>query len=552
MPTAPTEPETAVIEPSSAPSEAMAGAGAPRGATRPHLRERRPAASGAPPAGARGSWQRTLSARALAWWPTVLIAGRALLRRVRGGRRAEPQRHDDGGDRAELGSGLIVAAVAVFGPARERAYGGWAVGLLLAFAALTALSVVWSVQPDDSFKDAGRMLAYCGVFAAAVALARAVPAHWPAVLGGIVLAASVVCVYALLTKVFPASLDAGDVYARLRAPYSYWNAIGLTAAMGAIGCMWLGARRTGHALLSALAYPAMGLMLLTLMLAYSRGALVALVLGLALWFCIVPLRLRGAAILISGAVCAGGVIAWDFSRHALNSDNVALAQRTSAGHQLGVLIVAMLVLLSADRPGVRLLDWAQRPFDRQPAARGHDAAQPARGRRARLRGCAGGQPPRLHGHDLTHAALAHRSARTGSVERPGPPDGGGQRARALLERGAEGLPGASGARRGRGRLRDGATALPHGDARRAPRARLHRADAGRPRPRRAWPDARAAARVDGRGGARDAPVQPPLEQLEHTARLARSRRQRRHAGLAAADQRRRASGAVYDRSAWAC
>jgi hypothetical protein len=245
-----------------------------------------------------------------------------------------------------LGSGLIVAAVAVFGPARERAYGGWAVALLLAFAALTALSVVWSVQPDDSFKDAGRMLAYCGVFGAAVALARAVPARWPAVLGGVVLAASIVCVYALLTKVFPASLDAGDVYARLRAPYNYWNAIGLTAAMGAIGCMWLGARRTGHALLSALAYPAMGLTLLTLMLAYSRGALVALVLGLALWFCIVPLRLRGAAILISGAVCAGGVVAWDFSRHALNSDNVALAERTSAGHQLGVLIAAMLVLLT--------------------------------------------------------------------------------------------------------------------------------------------------------------------------------------------------------------
>ena len=64
--------------------------------------------------------------------------------------------------------------------------------------------------------------------------------------------------------------------------------------MGAIGCMWLGARRAGHALLNALAYPAMGLMLVTLLLAYSRGALVALAIGVALWLCIVPLRLRGA------------------------------------------------------------------------------------------------------------------------------------------------------------------------------------------------------------------------------------------------------------------
>ena len=158
---------------------------------------------------------------------------------------------------------------------------------------------MWSVQPDASWQNAGLMLAYSAVFGAAVVLARAAPARWPAVLGGVTLAAVVVCGYALLTKVFPSWLDAHDIYARLQAPYGYWNATGLTAAMGVIGCLWLGARRRGHALLSALAYPAMGLLLVTLMLAYSRGALVALALGLALWFAVVPLRLRGAAVLLA-------------------------------------------------------------------------------------------------------------------------------------------------------------------------------------------------------------------------------------------------------------
>jgi Flp pilus assembly protein TadD len=304
-----------------------------------------PSTNGAGPA-ARGGWQATLLARTERWWPALLIAGVLCFVAFVAGGGLNLSDMTTVEIVLTLGSGLIVAAAALLGPSRGHAYGAWAVALLLAFAALTALSVVWSVQPDDSFKDAGRMLAYCGVFGASVALARAVPARWPAVLGGVVLAAVIVCGYALLTKVFPASLDAGDVYARLRAPYSYWNAIGLTAAMGAIGCMWLGARRSGHALLSALAYPAMGLMLLTLMLAYSRGALVALVLGLVLWFCVVPLRLRGAAVLISGAVCAGGVVAWDFSKHALNTDNVALELRTSAGHQLGALILAMLLVLT--------------------------------------------------------------------------------------------------------------------------------------------------------------------------------------------------------------
>jgi tetratricopeptide (TPR) repeat protein len=310
--------------------------------------------AGARAATPRGGW----ASRAIFWWPTLLIAGILCFVAFLAGGGLNLGEMTTVEITLTLGSGVAVAAAVLLGRRRGRAYGSVTLALLLAFTALTALSVVWSVQPDDSFKDAGRMLAYCGVFGVSVALARAIPWRWPAVLGGIVLAAVAVCIYALLTKVFPASLDASDIYARLRAPYSYWNAIGLTAAMGAMGCMWLGARRAGHALLTALAYPAMGLMLLTLMLAYSRGALVALVLGLALWFCIVPLRLRGAAVLISGAVVAGGVVAWDFSRSALSDDNVALGVRVHAGHQLGVLILAMLVVLSAI--GVAFGFWTSR------------------------------------------------------------------------------------------------------------------------------------------------------------------------------------------------
>ena len=247
-----------------------------------------------------------------------------------------------------LGGALVVGAL-VLAPPRTRFYGLWTIGLLLAFTALTGLSVVWSVAPDASWQDAGRMLSYSGVFTAAVALAWIAPAGWRALLGGIVLAAVAVCTYALLTKVLPNELGTSaevNFWARLQEPYGYWNAIGLTAAMGAIGCLWLGARRAGHALLTALAYPAMGLMIVTLMLAYSRGALAALVIGVIAWMCIVPLRLRGARVLIVGALGAGAVVGWDFSMHALSSDGIALGARTSAGHQLGVLLAAMVIVLA--------------------------------------------------------------------------------------------------------------------------------------------------------------------------------------------------------------
>jgi O-Antigen ligase len=245
-----------------------------------------------------------------------------------------------------IAAGLIVAGAIVLAPARAPAYGAWPVGLALALTALTGLSVVWSVAPDSSWQDAGRMLAYSAVFAAAIAAVRVAPGGWRALLGGTVLAATVVCGYALLTKALPNHLDATDTYARLQAPYGYWNATGLTAAMGIVGCLWLGARRSGHALLSALAYPATGLMLVTLMLAYSRGALIVAVIGVALWLWLVPLRLRGARVLIVGALGAGPLVAWAFADHSLSHDNVALAARTATGHQLGVLVLAMLVLLT--------------------------------------------------------------------------------------------------------------------------------------------------------------------------------------------------------------
>jgi O-Antigen ligase/Tetratricopeptide repeat len=202
------------------------------------------------------------------------------------------------------------------------------------------------------------------VFATAIALVRLAPRCWSAVLGGVTLAAVAVCSYALLTKVFPGSLARADVYARIEQPYGYWNATGLTAAMGAIGCMWLGARRRGHALLSAMAYPAMGVLLLTLLLTYSRGALAALVIGLLAWFCIVPLRLRGAALLIVSALAAGAVAVWTFSLHALSSDNVALADRTAAGHRFGALLLAMVLALAAAGIGIGFTAGRRAPSPR--------------------------------------------------------------------------------------------------------------------------------------------------------------------------------------------
>jgi O-antigen ligase len=262
----------------------------------------------------------------------------------------------------ELGGGVVAAAALLAGRDRRAAYG---IPALLCFGALVAFtiaSILWSVNPSDSWQEASRTLAYAVVFGVAMAFARFAPHRWAALVGGTVVASTIICGYALLTKVFPGALNPDEVYARLREPFGYWNAVGLMAALGAPGCLWLGARRDGHAAINALAYPALGLMLLTLLMAYSRGGLLALLIGLVVWFALVPLRLRGVAVLAASAGGAVLVAIWAFAQDGLSKDRMAIDQRAAAGHELGVLLIVLVAVLLA--AGLAIGFTAARPAPR--------------------------------------------------------------------------------------------------------------------------------------------------------------------------------------------
>ena len=208
--------------------------------------------------------------------------------------------------------------------------------------------------------------------------------------------------------------------------------------------------------------------------------------GCALWFAAVPLRLRGVAVLATSAAGAVPVALWAFGQPGLSEDKAGLAERTAAGL------------------GVRARRCWRSPASCSPPAWPSASRRP-RGRRGpsarRQAGVAVlvvvGLVPVvvLAGLALSERGLGGSiskgwkdltdpSAR-GDERRPAP-DRARQRARAVLGRGAAGLPRGQAPRRRRGRLRDRPAALPPRHPRRAPRARLRRADAGRPRGRRAW------------------------------------------------------------------
>ena len=247
---------------------------------------------------------------------------------------------------ALIAIGAACALAVILLGARGRAWGAVTVALFAALAALTYASIAWSVQPANSWVEANRTLSYLAAFGAAVALARLAPVRWPALVWAIGTVAVVTCGYALLAKVFPASLNPGDPAGRLRVPFSYWNATGLMAGLGLPACLWAGARPGVSRWVRALVVPAIAVLLTVLMLSYSRGALIAAAVGLGCWFVLIPYRLRATLLLALGAIGGAVATAWALKHSAITGGNIALAARTSAGHEFGIVLLGVVAVMA--------------------------------------------------------------------------------------------------------------------------------------------------------------------------------------------------------------
>ena len=109
--------------------------------------------------------------------------------------------------------------------------------------------------------------------------------------------------------------------------------------------LWLAVRRSGHAAVNALAWPALGLAVVCMLLSYSRGALLASLLGVALWLAIVPLRLASVVVLGSVLAVTVPLVAWAFAQDGLTLDSPPLSLRVDAGLELGALLLLLICTL---------------------------------------------------------------------------------------------------------------------------------------------------------------------------------------------------------------
>ena len=242
-------------------------------------------------------------------------------------------------------AGILGTLALLTGRRGQKPWGVVSLGLFAALGVLTGLSILWAIDPNAAWVETNRTFALIAAFVIGFSLVRLAPDRWRCLLGAILLSSLAVALYALLTKVFPGSFAEDEIYGRLREPYGYWNAVGLTAAIGIPVAAWLGARRDGHGALAALAYPAAGLLTVAALLAFSRGSLLAAALGLVVWFAFVPLRLRSATVLIPSIGLGVVVGLWAFNQNGLTDDRVPLNLRGNAGTELGVALLVLVVVL---------------------------------------------------------------------------------------------------------------------------------------------------------------------------------------------------------------
>ncbi len=215
--------------------------------------------------------------------------------------------------------------------------------LVAALAALlgwTVLSTRWSAGSTQPALEAQRTLVYVGGVAAAILVWRRLSSTLlvAAVLAAIALA----CAYALATRLFPDRVGFYDPVAgyRLSAPVGYWNGLGVLATIGLLLALRF-ATSAGDGRLRAAAGAVLPPLALVVYFTFSRGALAALAIGLAVALAVAPHRLELAAKLAILAPAPTLAVHLAYGAGPLTRPHADLAGAVRDGHRLTVWVLLL-------------------------------------------------------------------------------------------------------------------------------------------------------------------------------------------------------------------
>jgi hypothetical protein len=233
---------------------------------------------------------------------------------------------------------------------RAALHGGWLgavfAGGLTALAGWTWLSLAWTDNVTQTVLEGFRVLAYAAVAGALVLVVRRETA--PAFLRGLLAAIVLVSTFGLATRLFPDRLGTYDQISgyRLSEPLGYWNGLGIFVAIGLLLALAAVARERSVSLRAAAAF-AFVLLVPTLYFTFSRGAWIALGIGIVAAIALDPRRLQLVlALLVVGV--PGLLVAWIGSEsEALTRQDAPLSAAADQGGELAIVVVLLALAAAA-------------------------------------------------------------------------------------------------------------------------------------------------------------------------------------------------------------
>jgi O-antigen ligase len=266
---------------------------------------------------------------------------------------------------------VIMVAVTAASPVPAGTPARVALGALFLLALWTTASVAWAPLGGRAVDDVQRLVLYLGFFACALALLRG-PGVRRWVEPMMALGSLVAVGFALSERLLPELVDLDrslSAAGRLEQPLSYWNALGIFAAMGLLLTIRIaGDLDRGRGLRAAAA--AAGVPLgLGVYLTFARGALASVAVGIVVLLAYAPAarpQLRGMVAIVAGSVVAA-LVASRFPTV------TSLDPREQADPGDGALMLTTIVLLALGAAAIvaygprRQISLPKLPFSRPTA-----------------------------------------------------------------------------------------------------------------------------------------------------------------------------------------
>jgi O-antigen ligase/polysaccharide polymerase Wzy-like membrane protein len=185
--------------------------------------------------------------------------------------------------------------------------------LLTGYAGWTLASQLWSDTQDRALIEFDRALLYLALFVLFGLLPRP---KWrmPWITRGLAAAIAFVCTCALITRALPHvwPTDPGFADNRLSFPLTYWNSLGILAAIGAVLLLGILANPAEHRLVRAGAAAFVPITATTLLFTFSRGAILAAIIGVVVYLCVArSSSLVSAVIAVGPPTAVALVVAYD-------------------------------------------------------------------------------------------------------------------------------------------------------------------------------------------------------------------------------------------------